>query len=52
MNEMTSLDKELLMIEANHLIENYGLSYGQISRYIQKHYGWFVHRQTIYRWLN
>ena len=49
---MTALDRELLTIEANHLLENYGLSYGQIARYFKKHYGFTVHRSTVFRWLN
>ena len=31
---MTELDKELLKIEAAYLIENYGMSYGQVARSI------------------
>jgi hypothetical protein len=49
---MTSLDRELYTIEANHLFENFGLSYGQIARYLKKHYDIEIHRSTVFRWLN
>lgn len=49
---MTALDRENLTIEANHLMANYFMSYGQIAKYIKKHYGFQVHRTTVFRWLN
>jgi len=49
---MSPQEKEFLMSEALELMEKYDLSYGQISRYFDKFYGVFIHRQTIYRWLN
>jgi len=49
---MKKHDKDLIRLEAEYLVDHYGMSYGQVSRYIEKEYGWFIHRQTIYRWLN
>jgi intein-encoded DNA endonuclease-like protein len=49
---MKAAKRDKLKKLSSHLLDTYGMSYGQISRYLSKKYGVTVHRSTVFRWIN